>query len=219
LEEVRQRLIDTFKRWGKPGALRVDNGLPFGVPGGDSTPVLALWLIAMEVKMIWNDPYCPQQNARVEKMQDTTSRWAEIEVANNTKHLQNSLNEAIRLQRELYPVERLEGKTRLVAFSGLNIPHRLYAPEDFNIQRVYAFLQTKVYTRKVSPCGQVAHFGELNSVGRSLRGQFVQLRLGANGSAWQVYADYKIVKLIAADNLREECIRNLTKFQRTNNKT
>ena len=40
LDQLRQRLIDTFARWGKPGAMRVDNGLPLGSPTRQLTPWL-----------------------------------------------------------------------------------------------------------------------------------------------------------------------------------
>jgi hypothetical protein len=56
VEEVRQRLIKYFIRWGKPGAMRVDNGDPLGHSTKLMTPPLALWLIAMDIDMIWNKP-------------------------------------------------------------------------------------------------------------------------------------------------------------------
>ncbi|WP_461091589.1 hypothetical protein [Spirosoma gilvum] len=42
-------LLVVFARWGKPGAMRVDNGLPFGSPTLQFTPILALWLIGIDV--------------------------------------------------------------------------------------------------------------------------------------------------------------------------
>ena len=121
LDQLRQRFIDTFARWGKPGAMRVDNGLPLGSPTRQLTPVLALWLIAVDIDMIWNKPACPQQNGRVEKMQDTTARWAEIEQASSLSNLQTRLDAALALQRQAYPVVRLGGKTRLMVFPQLEM--------------------------------------------------------------------------------------------------
>src|SRR5688500_7028941 len=119
LWEVRERLIEVFERWGKPGAMRVDNGAPLGDPTAQVTPALALWLIAMDVDMIWNKPRCPQQNGRVEKMQDTTARWAEVEQAPNLMVLQQRLDRALAQHRGFYPVVRLEGRTRIAAFPTL----------------------------------------------------------------------------------------------------
>lgn len=217
--EVRQRLIEVFERWGKPGAMRVDNGLPLGVPTGDATPALALWLIGMDIDMIWNKPYCPQMNARVEKMQDTTARWAEVHTAGNALQLQHQLNVAIRMQRERYPVVRLKAQTRLGAYPVLQSSPRPYMSSDFMVQRVYAFLATKLYTRKVSASGQVKQFGVFYTVGYPLRKQWVQLRLTPDGQAWEVLADYKVVKVLAALNLSREHVQNLTVFQKTKSTT
>jgi hypothetical protein len=219
LEELRSGLIQAFVRWGKPGAMRVDNGLPLGAPRGQVTPVLALWLIALEVDMIWNKPYCPQQNARVEKMQDTTARWAEIDRAVQAADLQSRLDAALGLQREAYPVLRLQGQSRLAAFPQLETSRRSYQAADFDIQRVYAFLSSKLYTRKVSVSGQLMHFGKVYSVGLPYKHQWVQLRLTPDGTSWQVLADYKVVKCLPATMLSTSCIQTLTVFQRTKYQT
>lgn len=217
--EVRDRLLEAFERWGKPGAMRVDNGAPLGVPTMQAVSALALWLIAIDVDMIWNQPHHPQQNGRVEKMQDTTARWAEVSRAVDLADLQQKLNTALQHQREDYPVVRLGNKTRLAAFPALETSRRPYAAADFQVQRVYAFLHQKLYSRKVSANGQIRHFGQVYSVGTALKHQWVQLRLSADGSYWQVFANYKLVKKIPATNLTEERIQNLTVFQRTNDTT
>jgi len=219
IEQVRQRLIETFARWGKPGAMRVDNGLPLGAPSGQLTPVLALWLIGIDVDMIWNKPYCPQQNGRVEKMQDTTARWAEIHQAVDIADLQVRLQASLILQRTAYPVLRLPRKSRLSAFPGLETSRRPYAATDFNLNRVHRFMTPKLYTRKVSGSGQIGHFGQVYSVGLSLAHQWVQLRLSADGQRWQVLSDYKIVKELPAITLTQQWIQNLTVFQRTKHQT
>jgi hypothetical protein len=199
--------------------MRVDNGEPLGDPSGHATPALALWLIAMDVDMIWNKPYCPKMNARVEKMQDTTSRWAEVETAADEEELQHKLLEALVDQRERYAVERLHGQTRVQVFPALKQNLRPYADTDFNVGRVYAFLQPHLYSRKVSPGGQIQQFGKLYSVGYPLRHQWVQLKLNADGSEWEVFYNYKLLKTLPADNLSEGHIQNLTVFQRTINST
>lgn len=219
VDEVRKKLTQTFECWGKPGAIRVDNGAPFGDPTRMTTPALSLWLIAMDIDMIWNSPHCPEQNGQVEKMQDTTTRWAEVKTARNCSDLQQKLDTALCLQRESYPVERLCGKTRLEAFPLLQTTRRPYQPADFNAQRVYAFLCQKLYTRKVAANGQIGHYGQVYHVGWSLRQQWVQLRLSADGKYWQVFTTDKMIKQILATHLSEQHIRNLTIGQRTKYQT
>jgi hypothetical protein len=214
IHELRKRLLEVFERWGKPGAIRVDNGEPFGDPTAHTTPALALWIIAIDVDMIWNKPRCPQQNGRVEKMQDTTARWAEVAQAPNAVALQQRLEQALSVQRSSYPVVRLNGKSRETAFPALQTSRRPYSIEDFNIQRVYTFLSKKLYTRKVSAGGQIKQFGVFYQVGHSKRHQWVQLRLTEDGRYWQVFADYQLIKQLPADNLSAENVQNLTVFSK-----
>jgi len=195
--------------------MRVDNGLPFGSPTTQLTPVLALWLIAIDVDMIWNKPGCPQQNGCVEKMQDTTARWAEIERATSLEWLQGELDAALLTHRQHYPVVRLGGKTRLDTYPELETSRRIYGTADFCINRVYGFLQAKLYTRKVSATGQISHYGKVYSVGLAYRHQWVQVRLSTGGQHWEVLAAQQIIKRLEATMLGPESIQNLTVFQRT----
>jgi hypothetical protein len=65
LHPVRGGLIGLFRRWGKPGAMRVDNGQPLGSPTANTTSALALWLIGFDIDMIFNKPYCPQSGCKI----------------------------------------------------------------------------------------------------------------------------------------------------------
>lgn len=190
--------------------MRVDNGFPFGDPTLMTTPALSLWLIAVDIDMIWNAPRRPQQNGQVEKLQDTTARWAEISTAVCQCDLQQRLNSALSLQREHYPVRRLAAKTRLEVFPLLTSSRRLYSASDFQAERVYAFLCQKLYTRKVAANGQIGHYGQVFYVGWALRHQWVQLQLKSDGSCWQVFANYQLIKKLPAHHLSEQHIQNLT---------
>jgi hypothetical protein len=199
--------------------MRVDNGAPFGDPTLSTTPVLSLWLIAVDVDMIWNHPRHPEQNGRVEKMQDTTARWAEVTTAKDLHDLEEKLFQALRLQRECYPVTRLKGKTRMEHFADLKTSRRPYVASDFEVSRVYAFLSKKLYTRKVSFSGTIVHYRQIYHLNWSLRHQWVQLRLKEDGSSWQVFANYKLIKEVPATHLSELYIQNLTIWPPTYNPT
>ena len=53
LKAVQTALISVFKQWGQPQAIKVDNGRPFGDPGSDLVPVMALWLIGLGIDVVW----------------------------------------------------------------------------------------------------------------------------------------------------------------------
>lgn len=211
-DRVRQALVALFRHWGQPGALRVDNGEPLGSPTRLTTSALALWLIGQGVEMIFNKPYRPQSNAKVERLQDTSARWAEAAAATGLEQLQQALDRQARFHREGFPVTRLGGKTRLEVFPELQVPVRAFDPQGFRAERVYRFLARKVYTRSVSKVGQMAHFGRRVSVGWAYKHQYVHLRLDPAGPAWQVFASDELIKTYPATELSEECLVNLTVY-------
>ena len=218
LSEVQKALIKTFGQWGKPGSMRVDNGEPLGSPNTDTTTPLALWLIAHDIDMIWNKPHCPQMNGKVEHMQDTSQRWAEIDKAQHTPHLQERLDQEADIQRRVFKVTRLKNQTRLEAFAELLTAQRPWLPQSddhFSENRVYEFLARKIYTRKVSSVGQVNHFGHKINVGQTYKGLSVQIKLDKDAHVWLISHDYKNIKSYSAKHLDRERILNLSVFQRT----
>jgi hypothetical protein len=190
--------------------MRVDNGEPFGSPSGLAPPPLALWLIGQGVKMIWNKPACPQQNGVVEKLQHTTARWAEIATCGNTAQLAQRLGEALRMQREAYPVSRLEGRTRLASYPGLLTQQRAYKADAFAVERVWAFVHSLSFVRRLSNVGVLTHFNQRTSVGKRYAGLSVTVRLTATGSDWQIWQGETLLKSYAASNLCAERVVTLT---------
>lgn len=215
IEEIRQKIIEMFYRWGKAGAFRVDNGEPLGCPTLTMTSPLALWLIAMDVDMIWNKPKTPQQNGVVEKMQCTSARWAEIQKATNLQDLQKRLDKEAVLQREFLPIKRLQGKTRLEAFPEIETSRRNYLQTDFDPQKAYLFLSKKIYVRKVSTNGVIGHYGQVFSVGSKFKGQFVQIKFDETTQNWLIFDNENLIKTMPALHLSNENIQNLTVCQRT----
>jgi hypothetical protein len=212
LYQVRRGLVGLFRRWGKPGAMRVDNGEPLGSPTHNTTSALALWLIGFDIDMIFNKPYCPQSNAKVERLQDISARWADIEQATDWSQLQSRLDEQARFHREQFAVSRLQGKTRLETFPELETSRRVFDPQSFQPQRVYDFLAKKIYTRCVSKVGQIDHFRVRTSLGVAYKNQYVQLQLDPVTCQWKVFAAEQLIKSYPADNLTKECLLNLTVY-------
>jgi hypothetical protein len=215
VEQVQQQLCKVFSLWGQPGAIRVDNGAPFGAPNGYAPPPLSLWLIGQGVHMIWNKPYRPTQNAKVEKLQDTTSRWAEVCKAHSIEALQQRLEQIVTMQREQYPVRRLEGKTRLEAFPALLSGKHPYRPADFQLERVWAFFHQCVYTRRLSNKGVLTHFNEQTCIGAAYKNLWAQVRLSRDGQSWEVLVDDKVVKTIADTHLTKDHLIALSVYQIT----
>ena len=211
---MQQTLEHIFERRNKPGAFRVDNGGPFGSPANDATPPLSLWLIAHDIDVIWNKPRSPQMNGVVEHMQDTSSRWAEIRQCATLEELQQRLDHEAIVQRQHFPVTRLQNKTRSEEFPDLEKSNRLWRPDEFCPKRVYEFLAKKTFTRKVSISGQIRHFGQDMGGLSKFKKLNVQLKFNPDDLHWEIYHDYKRIKRVCAANLiSAERLLNLSVFQ------
>src|SRR5262249_59416637 len=72
---VQGDLRRAFTRWGLPGRLRVDNGVPWGSDDGHPTE-LACWPIGLGIELVWNPPRRPQANGAIERSQGEPKDWA-----------------------------------------------------------------------------------------------------------------------------------------------
>lgn len=218
--DLRDFLIDLFKHWGMPKKIRVDNGSPFGSPLLNTIPPMALWLISLGIEMIWNRPGIAQDNAKIERLQGTTSRWTEYKTCLNLVHLQKKLDEACLIQREKYRVTRLGLKTRLEAFPDLKKILRPYDGKDpIKLEKLYDFLSTVTFVRKVN--GQSGMFTFFNRVTLlSSKPEFrklkrILIRFNTEQCHWMIFNDIgKQVAILEAPYLNKRDLRNLTVCQR-----
>lgn len=195
--------------------MAVDNGEPLGHPSMVMTSPLALWLIAMDIDMIFNKSKCPQQNAVVERMQCTSGRWVELDKIKDLTHLHTRLEQEAQLQRQHLPVKRLGNKTRLEVFPQLETSRRIYREEDFDETKGYSFLSKKLYTRKVSSAGTIPHYQQVCSVAAKYKGEFVQVKFDLQTCSGHIFNSQAQIKTIAAGHLSKESIKNVTTCQRT----
>ena len=220
LEEMKLTMIQLFQRWGRPGAIRVDNGEPFGSPEKSTTPPFALWLIAHKIRMIWNDPNCPQQNGKVERMQGTSIRWSEVKNFSDLEVIQNHLRWAINIQAFKYPVTRLNNLTRIQCFPELLQNHRQWNLFNVDARRVWNFIAQKKYVRKVSAAGQIRHFGQTSYIDQSYAKQYVTLTLDPIKLEWWVFdAVGNCIKTITAKELALKRILNFSVFSKNSSDT
>ncbi|HET6568386.1 MAG TPA: hypothetical protein VFG50_10510 [Rhodothermales bacterium] len=164
----------------------MDNGRPFGDPGSDIIPVIALWLVGLGIDVLRNRPCQPRDNAKVERMQGVTASWAEPARCADAQILQEHLDQAIHIQRSKYQCRRLGGHTRAEVYPDLFSGGSPYAGEAFDLRRVFCFLAQGTWVRKVSGEGQVAFYNQRWQVGRAYRRQHVNIRLEAESWRWIV---------------------------------
>jgi hypothetical protein len=214
LDAVQRALIAIFKQWGQPKAIKVDNGHPFGDPGSDLRPVLALWLMALGITVIWNRPRQPTDNAKVERMQAVTAAWAEPASCANVDELQQHLDEATSIQRSRYRCRRLDNQTRVEHYPALLSGGSSYDEQAFDLSQIFTFLAKGKWVRKVSTVGQIDFYHMRYSVGASYRRQHVTIHLDVQQKQWVVSADDDVeIKRFSAEFLCEQNIRGLSLCQ------
>lgn len=213
--QLQQALCHCFEQWGLPKSIKVDNGQPFGDPQRCSVPVLGLWLIGLGIQVIWNRPATPKDNAKVERMQATSSRWVEIEQCDSCTELQNRLDKAARVQTEQYPLRRMSNKSRKELYPALYSNSRTWSSTAFELDRVQQYLSSKVvFVRKISKKGIINFYAQSVYIGIRYKNRYAYLQYDASLNHFRVEDENKIaIGWFTADNFNEDNITNLSVCQ------
>jgi hypothetical protein len=173
-----------FTVWGLPGALRLDNGQPWG-GWSDVPPDLALWLLGYGLDLHWNRPRHKQGNAVIERGHGVCQQWAEAHACQSLADLQARLDYFTTLQRERYPA--INGQSRLAAFPALATGGRPYDPTQdavlWDAQRVWAVLGERVWVRRVDKVGRISLLNRPVGVGNAWARQAVTVTLQVHDDA------------------------------------
>lgn len=201
-------------RWGFIGAFRADNGAPFGDPSRRALSVLNLCLRGYGIHVKVNPPRRPQKNAKVERNQGTTSRWADVSACGNYLDFQDKINQAVWHQRELFPSRVCMGQTRAQYFPQLfNNPKRFHS-DAFYPHFIYEHLAKGAWQRKVSKDGTTRLFSANYQIGRKHCLKHVTATFDPHEKSWVFKDRYgTILKTCLALNLSPQHIRNLSLFQ------
>jgi hypothetical protein len=212
---MQQTMEQIFEQWGLPRYIRVDNGKPFGDPQRCSVPELGLWLIGLGIEVVWNRPRSPKDNATVERMQATTSRWAEVEQCADCTELQTKLDKAATIQRERYQVRRLGAKNRKDVYSELWSNNRAYSgKQTFDISRVYTYLSQVSFKRKTNKIGAFNFYAQRVYAGSMHINQALCLRYDIDRNCFCLTDQNNVtIGYIQADNFSAENILNLNVCQ------
>lgn len=198
--EVRVVLRGAFTEWQTlPDSVLTDNEL--GLAGGPNDPYpgrLTLWLVGLGVKHRFIRPGCPTDQPHIERNHRTLDNFAlDDEALSGLEQLQQALDRERKVHNQLFPslASDCAGHAPLVAHPELLAPRRYYQPELelalFDLQRVYDYLATFTFERKVSSSAQVSLGRQMYSLGKKLvREQGVETvlaRFDAHHGEWVFY--------------------------------
>lgn len=187
---VRARLEQVFTRYGLPEALFVDNGSPWGDPGGGAWTRLQVWLLQLGVRLLHSRPYHPQSRGKIERFHRTLN--AEVFALRPLRSLKTA-QRAFDAWRDVYnhqrPHEALDLKTPAERYrpSPRSLPRPLPQPHYGPTEIVRRVSATKAY---------IAFRGRLWKVPKAFLGQRLAIRpLSDNGHYGVFFAAHRVASI------------------------
>lgn len=190
---VKQALTQTFRRYGLPNTLLMDNGSPWGSDAAHPYTPLTVWLIRLGIWASHSRPYHPQTVGKDERFHGTLKRdllnryqWQDL------SHLQHALDRWRDEYNFIRPHEAL----------GFEVPASRYQP---SLRCFPETLQPIEYdqgvsVRKVQQGGELFFRGRTFRVGKAFCGYRVGLRPTTTDGVYNVVFCHQTVSQI---DLRE----------------
>jgi hypothetical protein len=192
-EEVRQVLRAGFTEWQTlPDSILTDNEMGLGGNPNDPFPSwLSLYLAGLGIKHNFIRSHQPTDQPQVERNHRTLDGLTDDEHSRqDLAHFQQALDQERSLYNHQFPSRASDcrGLPPLQAHTALLRPRRPFQPEWeillFDLQRVYDFLATFTFDRKVNRNGQVTLKGHHYTVGLAHKEKSIQVRLDAYSQEW-----------------------------------
>jgi hypothetical protein len=192
-EEVRQVLRAGFSEWHTlPDSIQTDNEMGLGGNPNDPFPSwLSLYLAGLGIRHFFIRSHQPTDQPQIERNHRTLDGLTEDE---RSRQSLASFQQAIDQERWVYNHEfacrasNCNGQPPLQVHPALLSPRRPYSPDQewalFDIQRVYDFLATFTFERKINTNGQVTLKGLHYTVGHLHAGKTIRVRLDTHSLEW-----------------------------------
>lgn len=191
---TQQRLIQTFRRYGLPWRMTMDNGAPWGDP--ERYTRFELWLMRLGIKVSHSRPYHPQTQGKDERFHRTLK--AEVlqgQAFRDLAHAQQKFDEWLPVYNRERPHEAL----------GMNTPTTRYKSSARAYMEQLPELEygSGDIVRKVQGKGELSYKGKLYVLGKAFSGYPVALRKTRSDDSLEVYFG---VHLVASISLKESSI-------------
>lgn len=177
---VQARLTATFRRYGLPDALLVDNGAPWGDTGARPYTRLGVWLLRLGIQVRHSRPYHPQTQGKGERFHRT--RKAEVLQGRVLRDLADS-QVAFDTWRVLYNTIRPHESLQMATPASRYSPSARMFPDRLPPSAYGPGAQV----RKVQAKGELYYQGRAFLIGRAFIGYPVALRETEEDGVLAVY--------------------------------
>lgn len=177
---VQQALIESFRRYGLPDDMLMDNGSPWGNAGEQALTPLTVWLIRLEIRVLHGRPYHPQTQGKDERFHRTLA----VEVLNHQRfHDLLDCQRKFDRFRDVYNLERPHEALDLEVPATRYQPSARAFPEQFPD---IAYAPGDI-VRKVQDHGALYFRGRVFRTSKALRGYPVALRPTTTDGQFDVF--------------------------------
>lgn len=174
-----------FEKWGLPKCIKIDNGYPYVYPQQMDLPKRTkLWWIGLGIEVIQNTPGRPQENGIVEGLQGVLSKWSSPKSQPNEKALQQRLDEESEFHRSHYRMPAKGNKTRMELYPSLKENPRTFNPDNFCIQKVYAWMSEQVWDRRINANGEIKMYDTGIYIGKKYKHQQITITFDPIEAQW-----------------------------------
>lgn len=198
-KETKEVFKTTFKEYGLPRAIRIDNGLPFASRGITGLSRLSIWWIKLGIIPERIAKGKPQQNGRHERMHRTLK-----ESAINPPAM------SLREQQERFDMFRLEyNEDRPHEALGQKPPASIYRKSDREYKEKFfrPEYDSSFSVRNVWHKGQVRFKGDYYYLSELLCGESIGLKEVGDGK-WQINFSFQPIAILNLHTKRTESFEN-----------
>lgn len=187
-ETVQTNLTDTFRVYGLPDGINVDNGSPWGDGPGSPYTRLVVWLIRLGIRVSHSRPYHPQTNGKDERFH----RTLKAEVLSGRQWLGIvELQAAFDVWRPVYNMERPHEAL------GLDVPISRYRPSLRPFPETLPEIEYEnAYTCYVKDKGAFKFNGRLFKVAKSFKGYPIGIMPTTTDGLFNVFFCNQIISKI-----------------------
>lgn len=187
-----------FHRYGLPGAIRVDNGPPFGGVGPRGWSRLAVSWIRLGIRVEYGRPGCPQDNAAHEQMHRVLKQETASPPASTLRAQQRRFDRWRFLYNKRRPHESL----------GMQLPVAFYRARVSSLPPKWTYPEGSQLVRTDSR-GRLHWAGRKRIIGRAFGGELLAFKPVATGVVEVYFGPHLLGELHARDHSSIRAVQTL----------
>jgi hypothetical protein len=194
---VKTRLESTFRRYGLPRRMLMDNGPPWGSDWDHPHTPLTAWLVRLGIQVVHSRPYHPQTVGKDERFHrslkaEVISRWDLASYDDYQKRFD--------WWRGVYNFERPHDSL------GLDVPAERYRPSERSFPEELPQIEYGPgdIVRRVQFGGEISFKATSFRVGKAFRGHPVALRATVTHGVWSVYFCHQKISEVDMRNSKRQ---------------